>query len=87
MVMPAAMGMVATHDFRTVQIILRFKAEIPRASPTPITEPTRVWVVEIGMPILEKSRTVVAAPNVAENPLEGVMSAIFLPMVSITRFP
>ncbi len=33
-------------------------AVIPRAIPTPRIAPTRVWVVEIGNPILEHARTV-----------------------------
>ena len=39
----------------------RFKVGKPLASPTPIIEPTRVCVVDIGKPIFEHTRTTEAA--------------------------
>ncbi len=36
---------------------------------------------------MEKIRIVVAAPNSAANPRVGVISVIFLPIVSMTRHP
>ena len=61
----------------------------PPASPTPTTAPTKVWVVETGTARngIEKIIIVVAAPNSAANPLVGVISVIFLPIVSITLHP
>ncbi len=44
-------------------------ASKPLASPTPITAPTTVCDVEIGKPIFEDTRTVVAAANSTEKPL------------------
>ena len=57
---------------------------MPRASPTPSTEPTRVCVVETGMPSREASTIVVAAASSAAKPRLGVSSVIFRPIVSIT---
>ena len=37
--------------------------------------------------LCEQINTTVAAPNSAANPLEGVISVIFSPMVAITRAP
>ena len=84
MVKPAVKGIVTIHERKMSLRILRFKAPIPLANPTPTTDPTNVWVVEIGIPILEQNSTVVAQPNSAQNPLLGVMSVILLPTVSIT---
>jgi len=85
--MVAVKGIVVIQEIKIILIIPRFKVGRPRANPTPIIEPTRVCVVEIGRPILEHIKTTEAAPNVAQKPLEGVMSVIFLPTVSITRYP
>ncbi len=63
----------------------RFSAPIPRARPTPSTAPTRVWVVEIGRPMLEAPTTVVAVASSAAKPRLGVSSVMCLPMVAITR--
>ena len=60
---------------------------MPRAKPTPMTAPTRVCVVEMGIPSREAMRIVAAAPNSAEKPRVGVSSVIFFPMVSMTRHP
>ena len=81
----AVNGMVVTHEINIILIIPRFKVGRPLASPTPITEPTRVCVVEIGRPIFEHIKTTEAAPNVAQKPLEGVISVILSPTVAITR--
>lgn len=61
--------------------VRKLRAEIPLASPTPNTDPTIQCVVEIGSPSLEATRIVIAAPNSALNPLVGVNSVIFFPMV------
>ena len=85
--MIAVKGIVVTQEMKIILTIPRFKVGRPRANPTPIIEPTRVCVVEIGRPILEHIKTTEAAPNVAQKPLEGVMSVIFSPTVAITRYP
>ena len=61
----------------------------PPANPTPTTAPTNVCVVETGTAKngIEKIIIVVAAPNSAANPLVGVISVIFFPIVSITLHP
>ena len=40
------------------------------ARPTQTTEPTLQWVVDIGMPMLEATRTVTADPISIQNPLK-----------------
>ena len=69
------------------RIVRKFNVAIPPAKPTPKIAPTSVWVVEMGNPSLDAKRIVKLAANSAENPLEGVSSVIFLPMVSITFHP
>ena len=80
-------GNVINQERNMFRIIFKFSEDIPRAKPTPNTDPTNVCVVEIGSPNLEAMTMVVAAPNSAEKPLVGVNSVIFLPMVSMTRQP
>ena len=41
-------------------------APMPRASPTPSTDPTRIWVVDTGMPRREANTIVVAAASSAQ---------------------
>ena len=79
--------MVEIQEIAIILIISKFKVGRPLATPTPITAPTSVCVVEMGRPILEQINTTVAAANVAANPLEGVSSVIFSPMVAITLAP
>ena len=83
----AAIGIVKHHEVIILRITRRLRVAIPLAKPTPITDPTMVWVVEIGRPSLEKTSTVVAVANSAEKPRLGVISVIFLPIVSITLKP
>ena len=83
----AVNGIVVTQEIIIILTMPRFNVGKPRASPTPITEPTKVCVVEIGSPNLEHIKTTEAAPKVAQNPLEGVISVIFSPTVAITRYP
>ena len=64
-----------------------FALSIPRASATPRTAPTIVWLVEMGSPSFEQASTVVAVANSAEKPREGVSSVSFVPIVAMTRFP
>ena len=81
----AVNGIVVIQETIIILTMPKFNVGKPRASPTPITEPTKVCVVEIGSPNLEHIKTTEAAPNVAQNPLEGVISVIFSPIVAITR--
>ncbi len=83
----AQMGIVAIQDKRISLRVLRLRARIPLANPTPSTDPTRAWVVEMGRPIFDARRMVSPAPNSAQKPREGVSSVIFLPMVSMTLQP
>ncbi len=80
-------GTVANQETIIFLMILRSRLAKPRASPTPMTDPTSVWVVEIGNPSLEQIKTTVAAPNSEQKPREGVISVIFFPIVSMTREP
>ena len=80
----AVAGTVISHELMMARMMVRFRAAMPRAMPTPMTEPTRVWLVETGNPSLEHTRTVVAVANSAEKPREGVMEVIYLPIVSMT---
>ncbi len=61
--------------------------EVPWAKPTPITEPTRVWVGEIGIPYDMKMKKTREAAIWAEKPLVGTSSVMRLPIVSVTRSP
>ncbi len=83
----AVKGTVANQDKIIVLIMLRSNSANPRANPTPIIDPTKVCVVEIGSPILEHIRTTVAAPKLAANPLDWVIAVNFSPTVFITRTP
>ena len=86
--MPAA-GMLATQLAAIFPKTPKSTEEVPLASPTPTTDPTRVWVVEMGTARKgrENKRTTVAAANWAANPRVGVMWVIFSPIVFITRWP
>ena len=70
-----------------VLILLRLRAPIPRASPTPKIAPTKVCVVEIGRPVADAITTVLAADKVAEKPRVGVSSVIPDPTVAMTLCP
>ena len=50
-------GMVEIQEIAIILIISKFRVGKPLASPTPITDPTKVCVVEIGSPILEQINT------------------------------
>ena len=60
---------------------------VPLAIPTPITEPTRVWVGDIGNPMEANSMVILPAEICAENPLVGTNSVIRLPIVPVILFP
>ncbi len=87
MAKPAPAGMVITHDKNTLLTTSMLMADIPRAMPTPSTAPTRVWVVEMGMPVPEANTMVVAAANSAAKPRLGVRWVIFDPTVAMTCRP
>ena len=78
------MGSVIIHEKTMFLTTWKLRVAIPRATPTPMIDPTRVWVVDTGSPNREQARTVVAVPNSAEKPRDGVSSVIFFPVVSIT---
>ena len=83
--MNAVKGMVVIQEITIIFTIPKFKVGNPRANPTPMMDPTKVWVVEMGSPIFEQIKTTEAAPKVAQKPLEGVISVIFSPTVAMTR--
>lgn len=68
----APAGRVTTQEIKIVLITFRFIAAIPLAKPTPSTAPTKVWVVDIGIPVAEAITTVVPAANSAAKPRLGV---------------
>ena len=69
----APAGNVTNQDKKTRFITPISIAVVPAlARPTPSTAPTKVCVVEIGMPVAEAITTVVAADSSAENPRVGV---------------
>ena len=80
-------GKVTIHERPIFLRIRKSSVPMPRISPTPTTDPTSTWVVDTGKPSLEHNKMVVAAPNWAQKPRIGVISVMFLPMVSITRVP
>ena len=80
----APAGSVIIHDINIELIMRRFKAEIPRAKPTPNTAPTSVCVVDIGKPVPEAITTVVEAARLQQKPRLGVRSVIPDPTVAIT---
>ena len=65
MVRSPVKGRVINQDLIMPRTTRTFKADMPRASATPMTAPTRVWVVEIGNPRREQMSTVGAAANSA----------------------
>ena len=64
----APAGTVTTQETTMFLTILRLMAAMPRASPTPIMAPTRVWVVDMGSPVPEASTTVPAVASCAAKP-------------------
>ena len=80
-------GNVTIHESPMFFNIRKSRVPMPRMSPTPTTAPTSTWVVEIGNPRREQIKMVVAAPNCAQKPRVGVISVMFLPIVSITFVP
>ena len=83
----APAGMVTIQDTKIRPTTVRLMAVMPRATPTPSIAPTRVWVVEIGMPVPDANTIVNAAANSAESPLVGVNAVIRLPTVAMTCRP
>ena len=81
----ATTGNVIIQDVKIVRTVRVLIAVIPLAKPTPMTAPTKVWVVETGSCILEHTSTVIIAPMSAATPREGVITVIFVPTVCITR--
>ncbi|BAA29730.1 117aa long hypothetical protein [Pyrococcus horikoshii OT3] len=79
-----ATGTVTNQEIIISFTTLLFIAFTPLANPTPITAPTTVWVVEIGIPSQLAIKTTVAAEKSIVNPLVFVNSVIFFPTVSIT---
>ena len=77
-VMRATRGTVINQALIIFLMTFKLRAAMPLARPTPITDPTRVWLVDTGRPSLEQTRTVVAVANSAEKPLEGVMKVILM---------
>lgn len=73
-----AAGKVNTQDIKILRMTIRFKAPIPRARPTPKTEPTKVCVADTGMPQLVATTTVVAAASVAAKARLGVRAVMEL---------
>ena len=82
-----AAGRVKIQEVKILRITIKFKAPIPRAKPTPNTEPTKVCVAETGIPLLVAITTAEAAANVAAKARLGVNAVMALPTVSITFLP
>ena len=59
----APAGRVTTHDTMILRTMVMLIAAIPRASPTPMMAPTRVWVVDIGSPVPDAITTVLAVAS------------------------
>ena len=81
------MGMVMIHESTISRNVRRLRALKPLANPTPRRAPTKLCVVETGIPRLEASKIVQAAPNSAQKPRVGVSTVILRPIVSITLQP
>ena len=67
---PAEAGTVTTQAMKMFLNRDQSTLECERTRPTTTMEPTLQWVVEMGMPILEATRTVSAAPTSMQKPLE-----------------
>lgn len=80
----APTGIVTTQETTISRTVSALTLLRPRANPTPITAPTSVCVADIGNPSLDANKTTEAAANSAANPLVGVNSVIFLPIVAMT---
>ncbi len=85
LVHPATNGTVSNQEKQIVFII--FQLIFPFFSPTPVIDPTTVWVVDTGNPKTDANRTVVAVPKSMENPLLLLILVIFVPTVVITLLP
>ena len=83
----AEQGIVMSHESKIPLIRRKFRADMPRARPTPSTAPTMEWVVDMGIPIFEATKIVTDAAHSAEKPRVGVSCVILCPIVSITRQP
>ena len=81
----APAGNVTSQDTKIVPTTFRLSAAMPLARPTPRTPPTSVCVVDTGRLYPEAITTVVAAAISAANPLLGVSSVMWVPIVLITR--
>ena len=80
----AAAGTVMTQDVTMFRMTFKLMLDNPPASPTPMTAPTSVCVVETGSPIKLFDKTIAAVENSAAKPLVGVNSVIWWPTVSMT---
>ena len=60
-----------THDMNIPPIILKSKAPIPLASPTPTTAATAIRVVEAGIPVREGRTKVAATASSAKKTASG----------------
>ena len=85
---PPAMGTVTAQ----AKMMLRKRRQSTPAldvcaQPTNTTEPTLQWVVLMGKPILDATRTVKAAPISMVKPLDAVSLVRSSPMVLMTRRP
>ena len=83
----APAGIVITQEANIPRTTLKLIALNPFAIPTPNTAPTKVCVVEIGIPVDDATTMVIDAANSAAKPREGVKCVIFLPTVAITLRP
>ena len=80
----APAGIVITQEIKILPTTPKLIAVMPRAIPTPNTAPTRVWVVDTGMPVPDANTIVNAAANSAENPRVGVNAVMRSPTVAMT---
>ena len=67
---PALKGNVRTQDRMIFLKRDQSTLSLDLTRPTPTTEPTLQWVLLMGIPILEATSTVKAAPISIQNPLK-----------------
>ena len=80
-------GIVSTQAQTMREAIPQRTAETRRDRPTPTMAPVIVWVVETGMPNHVARNSAIAPEVCAQNPPEGLIRVIPMPIVLTMRQP
>ena len=83
----AAQGTVSIQDMTIEPRKPMFNASNPLARPTPVTDPTTIWLDEMGIPNIDARKTVEAVAKLTEKPLELFNVVMPSPTARITLCP